>query len=274
MGAKGRQTMVKGKISGLMIIVFLLLVVGQAELGHGILAAGPAGPTGAVIGEISFFMGDATINHQGSTIWTKITLNEKLQSGDKLRTGKESRLEIRFANGSIVRIDENTQYQLSMESSSAGGENSKILSDLSFGRIWANIRTVLLGTPSTQLEVKSPTAVMAVRGTIVRFDAAEKSSDIFVYRGKVDVAAIDRGGIIPLKGPRQVEKPSEVSGPSSIQGPQAVSMDRWLSIVAGQMVHVGTSGTYEQKAFDTNKTENSWVKWNKERDGQLEGDKK
>ncbi|MFC1850247.1 FecR domain-containing protein [candidate division CSSED10-310 bacterium] len=222
------------------------------------------------IGKITFFMGEIKINKAGTKNWQPVSLDMPLNSGDSLTTGKESRLEIKYTSGSIVRVGENSQYQVFLKDKADEKKSSKIVSDISLGKLWANVRGIF--STSQNLEVRSPTAVMAIRGTVVHFNAAATKTDVYVYQGKADVAAVK--GVLDkppaAMKPVQVQAPTEVQAPQEVAGPKEVTLAEWTSIVAGEMISVTPDGKYSTSSFDVEAIDDEWVKWNKERDKALQ----
>ena len=220
------------------------------------------------VGKVSFPLGNVLLLSKGETRFQKATFNMPVKTGDKIETKKESRCELTYHDGSVVRIDEQSIY--TVEKAIITGEQKEVESKLSIGKLWANLKKLVRGKDSWRL--KSPAAVVAVRGTVYRMNAgADSSSQVLVYEGQVDVkpaasAGAQQGmGVAPWP-PRQVQ------GPQQVAGPRQVSMKQWFEIVkAQQQIVVRPDGSYAKSDFSFEEDGKlDWVKWNKERDAQLE----
>ena len=189
-----------------------------------------------------------------------------VKNGDRIETRKKSRCELTYDDGSIVRLDEQSIY--TVEKAVIKEKERQVESSLSIGKIWANIKKAIRGGDAWRL--KSPAAVVAVRGTIYRMNAgADSSSQVLVYDGEVRVdpasAAAGQGGgmgYVPQGQPQQVQ------GPVQIQGPRQVSLKEWFEIVkAQQQIVVRPDGSYARSDFNLEEDAKlEWVQWNKERD--------
>ena len=220
------------------------------------------------VGKVTFPLGNVLILSKGERQFRKVTFNMSVLNGDKIETKKQSRCELTFKDGSVVRIDEQSIY--TVEKADMDNSNKNVESELSIGKLWANIKKVVSGRDSWKL--KSPAAVVAVRGTIYRMNAgADSSTQVLVYDGNVAVSpaspAASQQGMGAVPG-----KPQQVQGPVQIQGPRQVSMAEWFEIIkAQQQIVVRPDGSYAKSEFnlaDDDKLE--WVQWNKERDKMLE----
>jgi hypothetical protein len=103
-------------------------------------------------------------------------------------TKKKSEIEIIFADGSTVRAEQNTEFKI--EKSEQVDRIRNIIIKLVTGRITSNT-----GKPTKFSTIKyvlnTPTAVVAIRGTIFAVDHDEtrdELSSIAVFKGKVEVA--------------------------------------------------------------------------------------
>jgi hypothetical protein len=138
---------------------------------------------------------------------------------------------------------------------------------LASGSIWSNLQKLKSGDKA--ISVKTPTSVMAVRGTIFRADAeADSSTSVLVYDGAVDVRLSQEvENKILLEEKLKPGPPKKVPGPKQVPGPYEVTLKDWMRIVAGMQINIRNDGKYYSFKFDAQQDEeNEWVKWNKERD--------
>jgi hypothetical protein len=219
------------------------------------------------VGKVSFPLGNVLVLSQGETRFQKATFNMPIKNGDKVETKKESRCEITYHDGSIVRIDEQSIYTI--EKATIDEEKKEVESSLSIGKLWANLKKLIRGKDSWKL--KSPAAVVAVRGTVYRMNAgADSSTQVLVYDGQVDVrpamAGSGQSGLGAVPGP-----PRQVQAPTQVAGPTQVSMQQWFEIIkAQQQIVVRPDGSYAKSDFNMQEDEKlDWVQWNKKRDAEM-----
>ncbi len=225
------------------------------------------------VGKISFPLNRVFVIPAGTSQLEMAHFNRDVFTGDKIETKRESRCEITFRNGDVTRIDENSIYTL--EDIEITEETVKASSVLSFGRLWSTIRKIF--TADDYVQVKSPTAVIAVRGTIYRLDVIQDSSTTLrVYDGEVEVSpAQPTTGYTPqprMDQPRPIGPPTDVPGPADVAGPRDVSEREWLEIIkAQQQLVINADGSYQRSDFDlTEDGKSDWVQWNKMRDELLQ----
>ncbi len=215
------------------------------------------------IGTLSFMVGSpgqVQIIRQNQTEWHDAKLYVKIYTKDKIRTGPEARCEIKLNDGAVVRIGEKTEYEFTQTSRT--GKKTKVPK----GRIWANLTQ---RKKNAGFEIKTPTAVCAVRGTIYRVDA-DSTTRCRVYDGAVDVGPASFGG--QDTGVRQSKslKPVQVPAPHEVPAPYEVSLEDWVKIVKGYQITVRADGKYAKSQFDRDTDARiDWVKWNLERDDRL-----
>jgi hypothetical protein len=221
----------------------------------------------SVVGKITFKLNNVFVMQQGAKQLKQATFQMPLKNGDRLETKKESRAELTFNDGSIVRIDEMSIYTVEKADIKEG--KKEVESTLTLGKLWANVKSLIGSKDSWKL--KSPAAVVAVRGTIYRMNAgADSSTQVLVYDGSVAVSPAAPAGQ-PSMGAVPGGPPRQVSGPVQVAGPQQVSMETWFEIVkAQQQIVIRPDGTYAKSEFNLQEDAKlDWVRWNKERDKAL-----
>ena len=219
------------------------------------------------VGKVTFPLGNVLLLGKGDTRFRKATFNMPIKNGDKIETKKQSRCELTYDDGSVVRIDEQSIY--TVEKALVSEEKKEVESKLSIGKLWANLKKLIRGKDSWKL--KSPAAVVAVRGTIYRMNAgADSSTQVLVYQGQVDVQPA--AGVGGQQGMGAVPgRPKQVQAPTQVAGPKQVSMTQWFEIVkAQQQIVVLPDGSYAKSDFNIEQDAKlDWVRWNKERDAQM-----
>ena len=215
------------------------------------------------IGRINFILGtrgDVKINRAGYSQWKYARLFSPVYDGDRLKTMRESRCEIKLQKKGVIRVGENADFTLRYHPT-----QKKSSSILRKGRFWASIKGLF---SKRRFFIRTPTAVCAVRGTVYRIDA-DSTTKVCVYDGAVDVGPVwlATGDSTRAKQAVEVQKPMEVPGPTEVPGPFEVSLDQWIQIVAGYQIEVRADGKYYKSKIDKKRDEDDdWVKWNKMRD--------
>jgi len=131
---------------------------------------------------LSFYCGDVLLARENREI--EPDFDFPLKGGDLVSTKEDSRAELTLSDASIVRIDENSEFEIEMVEE-VGDPILTFRGKLRLGRIWACVKKL---TQGSQFRVSSPVAVAGVRGTVYSFSAEEDSSArIKVYKGEVEV---------------------------------------------------------------------------------------
>ena len=121
--------------------------------------------------------GKVEMRKSGSSLWDELSGSEKvyLKSGDELRTARASTALIIMEDGSKVKIAPLSAFKMNAE------DNDKVSLGLVFGRVRSWVKKF-----SKKFEVRTPSAVCAVRGTDFMVSAdADGNSRIEVYEGSV-----------------------------------------------------------------------------------------
>ncbi len=219
------------------------------------------------IGAFSFLLGgnqDIQVKAKGAANWSAVKLGHAVNDGDLVQTKKESRCEIKLLDASVIRIGEDTQFEFTEANISA--EKRKVKAELKSGQVYVNLTTKTSSKSSFQ--IKAPTAVCAVRGTIYRVDG-DTTTQCTVYDGTVDVGPAKLWGQ-PVKREGKSLQPYQVPGPTQVPGPYEVSLEQWVQIVKGFQIKIRQDGKFDKSQFDQAKDAAlDWVKWNKELDKKI-----
>jgi hypothetical protein len=246
------------------IILIVIAVIITIQIIHNSVSA----KTAKDIGQINFLIGrpnDIQLQHRGDDSWHDARLRASVKEGDMVKTEKESRCEIKLHDGSMLRVGEESLYDLG--EAEISNSRKKIHSKLHRGSVWANLASFFRKDDSFQ--ILSPTAVCAVRGTIYRV-SADSSTNIVVYDGEVDVGPTSFWNQQQLQ-PTQGLAPQEIPGPHEVPGPYEVSLDEWIRIVKGFQINIRKDGKYQKSKIDLEKdAQSDWVQWNLERDKSIE----
>lgn len=246
-------------------IIWIFLAASLMVLG---LLAGHLTAKPASIAKITFYTGEVQVQKPQKEAWDKALFNQPLNSGQKVKTQDESRAEIGFADGSIIRIDSNSKLDIIDAKKDKGGAQTATAKVWS-GKVWANVNKM---SKKTKFQIESPTAVAAVRGTVYRMAVSpDRTTKIAVYSGEV---AVDNKPIVKFMEEKKAKaggKPGEIEGPTQIAGPTEVTLEQWVQIVKAQMeITIHPDGTYDIVNFNPIiDSQDDWVRWNQERDQKL-----
>lgn len=216
------------------------------------------------LGRISFVLGrpgEVRVLHVSEDLWQPAKTKMPIYLGDKINTQAESRCEVKLSDGSVIRIGENSQFDF--EKSLLTSNKRSFDAALAHGKIWANIVSLVWGE---KFEIKSPTAVCAIRGTIYSIET-DSTTRVAVYDGQVDVGPTQALREQLQTMPRPAGPPQQVPGPTQVPGPYQVALEQWVRLVKGYQIEIRANGRYAQAPIDQQRNrQNDWVQWNLARD--------
>lgn len=191
---------------------------------------------------VSYLVGTVQVKRAGKTFPARVSMSCK--TGDTLVSSNASRVELRYPDNTLLRLDENTRLVLTRHT-------GKPEPTLLIGKAWANVKRLVQN--GTVFGVRTPTAVAAVRGTVFGVDAADSSSRVRLYEGKVDAASSKTDSLTRARG--------ETSGPKEI------SLEDWVHLLRGEEVSFKRDGTWSRSRFDVQTDlKDPWVRFNADRD--------
>ena len=230
--------------------------------------AATAAESGSNEAVVTATQGSARIYSKDSTTGRLLKKGDVLKRENEVKVAEKSRIEIRFPDGTVMRLSEKSHLKMSELSFNKQTESKNVKVDLSVGKLWAKVKR--LTTSDSSVEVKTTNAVAGVRGTVYRVNVEEdKSALVKVYDGTVYVANPPRDASRPVD---KATAPHEVSGPKEVPPPyHEVSMEEWTAIVkAMQQISISPEGKPSKpEDFDPKADSDDWVKWNQERDKQV-----
>lgn len=241
-------------------MVMFLICLGWA------LAASSAGAAEQTNARVTLLEGSARVFSAERPKSAPLKKGDHLTKGEEVKVGERSRLEIRFPEGSVMRLSENTAVTIGDVLYRNKNGDKTISISLAIGRIWAKVRR--FATANSRVEVRTSNAVAGVRGTVYRVNAEEdRSAVIRVYDGTVAVEGIPRGRSDRLPSP-----PVEVPGPHVVPPPyHEVTREEWHVIVGSfQQVTVTPDGRpSEPSDFNPGDDRDEWVRWNQKHDNNV-----
>ncbi len=143
------------------------------------------------IGKISFPLGRSYVQSTGGSKWTPAKYNMPVYDKDKIQTKKESRCEIKYSNKKVMRIGENTIVELK-DNQSGSGEDVKI----NKGRAWISM---FLPKGKGRLNVRTPSSVCGIRGTVYRVNCDDVKTQYRCYKGTLAITPLKDDGTLSEK---------------------------------------------------------------------------
>ena len=145
-----------------------------------------------ILAKLSFMTGEVSIVRKGTA--QEVKLNMRLLPGDVIYTGKDSEVNVLFANIGISKFKQNTE--VSIQELWKLVEGDQVRMDITGGKILTALKKLAKGKGEFRFEIYTPTAVVGVRGTTFLVNVAPgKHTKIAVFAGEVEV-----------KGKAQTEK--------------------------------------------------------------------
>jgi len=140
-------------------------VVGLALAGVALasgLGAAPsmAAPRQVIAGTVARIKGEARATWSGLT--RQLAAGTNVFTGDEIRTGKATRLEIRLNEGTTITLGDDTAMWIEGEETATAGGIVSI-----FEGIFLGATRAIADLSRDALTVKTPTAILGVRGTVV-----------------------------------------------------------------------------------------------------------
>lgn len=251
--------MLKRFLSHLTAVTTLLCLGGVVYTVH-------AGDDAAIV---TMLDGSAQAFTKGAKTGSRLKKSDHLSKDQEVKVGEKSRIELKFPDGTVMRLSEKSSLKLSDVSYDQATQGKNVKVNLSVGKLWANVKK--LTTPDSKVEVKTVNAVAGVRGTVYRVNAEEdNSAQVKVYDGSVYVDGTPKDTSKPVT---QAGGPVPVAGPQPVAPPyHEVSMEEWHVIVKSfQQITISPQGVPSQpQDFTPQQDMDDWVKWNQERDKQLQ----
>jgi hypothetical protein len=221
--------------------------------------------------KVTLLKGSASVIKRGMVKAQPLATDDLLSGGDRITTGKKSRIELHMPDGSFLRFDEETTFELRSIAFEKKRKRRKINISMILGKTWAKVSR-FFGVKG-RFEIATRTAVAGVRGTVYRVNVARDNSvTVKVYWGEVVVNNAMKAAA--GEQPVQLTTPTKVAGPHPVPGPHPVSMEEWTYIVkALHQINIQPDGTVTKPfRFSIKDDLNEWVIWNQQRDEELGDD--
>jgi hypothetical protein len=171
-----------------LMAVVLALAIAVSALAQG---------SGGVAATITLVEGQAEVVPAGSTTPTPARPNMRVLPGSTVRTKANGRVELQFDDRSLLRLDHNTEVQIL-----SGPQQRGVM--VTLGNIWAKVQSIF---GASKFQVKTPTVVAGVRGTILRAEVSDQEAAIAVDEGEVEVTPTDGDQPVIVRQNQQVRVP-------------------------------------------------------------------
>lgn len=250
----------------LVSFLFLFCLAGHSRQAEGKAVSVAIGQGKA---KVTFLKGKAFLVKKNLQKIHPLAKGDLLSKGNRVKTEKSARLELKLPDKSFIRFDENTNFKLTSLGFSKKKRRRNVKIKIVLGKTWAKVSRFRKGKGRFALTTK--TAVAGVRGTTYRMNVYEDNSAVIkVYWGEILVEKLKAEDEEDPQ-PQKFVQPQKVLGPQPIKGPRPVSLEEWTYIVkALQQINLRPDGTATKPfRFDIAADLNDWVRWNQERDKEV-----
>ncbi len=219
--------------------------------------------------EITLLEGKAILEKKADKKKINLSKGDFLEKGDRITTGKKSRMELKLPDGSFLRFSELSTFELTEVSANYKEKRRNISVNIVLGKTWAKVSKLF--RKKGRFAVSTKTAVAGVRGTDFSMDVNKDNSAVLkVYDGEVEVSKRKE------EAPASAAPPGIYTNPVPIAGPRPITMEQWTFIVGKmQQININPDGSASPPfRFNLDKDLSEWVMWNRMRDKQVQEIKK
>ncbi len=204
---------------------------------------------------LSIAEGQVFVMKSGANNWIEAGVNTTLEIGDTLKAGDDSRAEITFFEGSTIELEAGAEVEV-LELGIAKDTGSTIIR---LKQVIGNTvsRVQKLTDANSTYEVETPTAVAAVRGSIMFVRVREDGvTAIGNGEGNISVTAHGEEVVLP-EGTYSTVGPGQApSAPKEGTGPPSLAISKTADKSAA---HVGDTITYTYLVTNTGGTSLSYI---------------
>jgi len=147
------------------------------------------------------------LNDDGSEAY-ELQTGDEIDPGMKLKTNENGLANIYFPNGSVARLDVNTQIIINEASYNDENQTMVVKIMLGIGRVWSKIFS--LATPQSSWEVDTTNAVATVRGTAFGVEYENNNTNVVGSENEVAVSFIDPTTRKIIEGKQELISPDKV----------------------------------------------------------------
>jgi uncharacterized repeat protein (TIGR02543 family) len=185
--SKMLSTLLKSRLLSISLGISLVVVIAAVLVLSGGLQKIISGGISASICTVAATAGDTTIQLPGDKTWQKAAVDTALPESAGIKTGASSQASLKYADGSQVYLDANTELGIVRAQSGKSGAAVTVIKQ-STGKITCDV--IKFTSTDSRFEIDTPSAVVTVKGT--KFSTEIKpdgSSVISVSQGTVNVSA-------------------------------------------------------------------------------------
>ncbi|MDR0330722.1 MAG: FecR domain-containing protein [Chitinispirillales bacterium] len=145
--------------------------------------------------------------------WTPLRQNMVVGEKCEIMTGPESELRLETADGTVLRVEENTHIevaQLQAVTKKPRGKNAEPETSVNarfkviFGNLIGNVKKLTSEKPNVRFE--TPTATAAIRGTVIEIEASKNANTVIrAFDGTILVAPAGREKYVEVSDNKMVE---------------------------------------------------------------------
>ena len=189
----------------------------------------PAGAQQQVVGTVESIQGRATVEAGG----TKLTLGTGavIRLGDVIETAADAKLAVRFNDGTALSLGPNARFAVDQFAFDPAARKGEFVGRaLQGGFFFVGGRTESM--PNARVEIRSPHALLGVRGTAFFAGPIDGEYGVFVREGRVAVTA--GGETLPLAASEgtMIKAPGDKPQPKRVWGQPKI--DRALASVGAR----------------------------------------
>jgi len=174
----------------------LILVAAIAVLAGGLSLAGAANAAG--VGTVTRLQGVASAQTAGKP--HQLTQDSPIEMGDRLQTGADARLEIKFIDGTVLTLGEKADFTIDQLTFTAEEGTALLTRNSGAMRLLGGL---IMQRPQHKIEIASNAGTIGIRGTEVWGGTIKKGSllDVYLIEGSVDVrttagtVVLDKAGL-------------------------------------------------------------------------------
>ncbi len=155
--------------------------------------------------EIVTVRGTVTLINPDGSRQTELAPGGRISLGDRLETGPESNVTVRFADQSLITL--HARSSIRFDHLSAYGETGMVDTRLHLIEGRSDTRITPASGPGSRFEIHTPSAISAVRGTEYRLSNRPQlqASTFEVLKGKVAVSGEQKTRLLPASYGTRVE---------------------------------------------------------------------
>lgn len=193
--------------------------------------AGPLKAASPVAGVVISVEGKPEFKRAEGKSFRPLKFNEMLNEGDIVKTGHGVRVAVAFIGGAELRINEDSVFKME---SGGGSKPTSVFTEA--GNAWTRLLHGRSG-----LQVRTPSAVAAVRGTEADVNYGSGPMTVKVYEGFVDVindkgtTALSAGQQTQVAGAGEAPQPAKAMTSSDYgtwqNGLKAVNLEKSLRLL-------------------------------------------